>query len=524
DSAALAAALGGAVARLQSLGYLDARVRAAWAADGGPRLAVRVDPGVADRWRALAVDVPREDSAKVAAWLRWDAGGVADPGRLADALAGAVRDADAGGYAWADLGVSDWRADSGRVDVRVSGALGPRVTVDAVRIEGLHATRRDVAERALGRLVGAPYDPAAARAAATRLEQLGVFSRVEYGGLQGGPDWRRGALDYRVEEPRYNRFEGAVGVQGAAGPVGLASLALGNLLGTARAAALSWQSPGRGLSQFEMHYAEPFVLGLPFRAELAVAQQIQDTLYTRTQWGARLGHVLASGERIEAGLEEERVIQPQGDASEADLENTLFSIERDRRDDPVAPRRGVRLKLTATQVFKRETLRLPEPDGSRRRSARESVVELRGEAHRPLGPGSGLALEGWLAGRFSSERVLPDYERFAVGGAATLRGHDEQEFRADRVALTRLEWRRFLGPHGERVALFWDHATLENREALPAPPGVDAGDHEVVRNADGVGAGLQLPAAGGLVDVDYGLAPGRGFLDGKIHLRLVTTF
>ena len=31
-------------------------------------------------------------------------------------------------------------------------------------------------------------------------------------------------------------------------------------------------------------------------------------------------------------------------------------------------------------------------------------------------------------------------------------------------------------------------------------------------------------AAGGLVDVDYGLEPGRGFLEGRIHLRLVSTF
>lgn len=41
---------------------------------------------------------------------------------------------------------------------------------------------------------------------------------------------------------------------------------------------------------------------------------------------------------------------------------------------------------------------------------------------------------------------------------------------------------------------------------------------------DGLGFGMRLPAGGGVVDLDYGLEPGRAFLDGKIHLRLVTAF
>ena len=72
---------------------------------------------------------------------------------------------------------------------------------------------------------------------------------------------------------------------------------------------------------------------------------------------------------------------------------------------------------------------------------------------------------------------------------------------------------------GEHVALFWDHAEMETREATLAE-----GTRVVHRRADGLGLGLRLVAAGGRVDVDYGVAPGRGALDGRIHLRLVSTF
>ena len=123
------------------------------------------------------------------------------------------------------------------------------------------------------------------------------------------------------------------------------------------------------------------------------------------------------------------------------------------------------------------------------------------------------------AARFSSQRVLPIFERFPVGGAASLRGHDEEAFRVDRYLLSRAEWRLFPAGGRQRVALFWDHAVMATRVATD--PG---GDRQSIENADGFGFGLRLEAPGGLIGLDYGLEPGRAPLEGKIHLQLVTTF
>lgn len=523
DSAALAAALVGAESRLQSLGWLDARIRASWYAEQGV-LEVTTEPGRRYHWGSVSCAVPGADSLLLVSLLRWPRGAPVDPAQLGARVDQALRQAEDQGHAWAQLSLTDWAADSGRVDVRLSGALGPRVVVSAVRIDGLRTTRRDVAARALGHLTGLPYNPTAARAAAARLAQLGVFSRSEFVGIEGGPQWQAGVLAFRVEEPRYNRFEGAVGVQGQAGVIGLATLELGNLLGTARSAALGWQSRGAGRSDFSVRYTEPFLAGLPFRVEGALVQQLQDTTYTRTRWGVRVGHVLGAGDHIEAGLEEERVVQTHGDARTAELQNTVFAYERDGRDDRVAPRHGTRFRVTGTGVFKRETLRVPPAGSSPTHRSRAGLAEARAEWHRPTGATTGIALELWATGRFSSERVLADYERTPVGGATTLRGHDEDAFRADRVALSRLEYRWFPGTVGEQVSLFWDHAHMVTRQPVLDGTGATLGDRSVVRGADGIGLGLRLRAAGGLVDVDYGLEPGRGFLEGRIHLRLVSVF
>lgn len=514
DSGAVARALAGATAALQSGGWLGGRTHATWAADR-TALLVRVDAGPRSRWGTLAFEVPPEDSAAFAAEVAWRAGAPADPVALSAAVARAVDRAAAAGHAWARLGVSGWSADSGRVDVRLSGARGPLVTIGDVRLEGLRSTRLDVAKRALGRLEGRPYDPASIRAAEQRLAALGVFRRVEYLGLAGAGDWRRGVLRWKVEEPRYNTFEGAVGVQGGGSAVGLARLDLGNVLGTARAVSLAWQSRGRGLTEFGARYAEPLALGTPLRLELALQQQVQDTVYTRFRWGAKARTALGSREAIEGGFEKERVVQTTGEVRSADLSSVTFAIERDARDDAGAPRRGTWSRLAATQTDKREVLRSPAAS----RDARTSAAELRGEWHRPLRGAQGLAVELRAAGRFSSQGLLADWERWPLGGAASLRGHDEEAFRADRFVLVRAEWRYFLGGHGERLLLFWDHAEMQTRRERP-----EGGDQLVRDGADGVGFGMRLPAAGGLVDLDYGLEPGRGFLDGKIHLRLVTAF
>ncbi len=515
DSVALASAVVAAATRLQSAGYLNARIEAQWRTGADAVLEVRTLPGVVHRLSAVSLDGSREDSLVFIPALRLRVGEPADPSAVTTAITNAVRVAESRGHAWAQLGVSAWQVDSGRVALRLTGGLGPRVRVDGVRIEGLVATDPKVAKRALGRLQDRIFDPASARGAVSRLEQLGLFRRVEYLGLEGGPDWRAGTLAYRVEEPRYNQFEAALGVQGEAGVVGLAHLDLGNLAGSGRAVALQWRSRGKGLTDFDARYAEPMLFGTALRFEAAVSQQLQDTLYTRTRWGGRFRLALSPGRRLEVGYEEEQVVQTRGEIRSADLQNTSFALERDGRDDRLAPRRGTRTRLGATQVFQRERLRAAD---TRRKSSASAIV-AEAEWHHPLRQSSGVALETVAAGRFTPRAVLADYERYPLGGAATLRGHDEEAFRVDRYVRTRLEWRYFLGRDGQRLTLFHDQAWFQTRQAA-----IEGGDRLVRDAAAGLGFGLRLPAAGGLVDLDYGLAPGRGFLDGKIHLKLVTTF
>jgi outer membrane protein assembly factor BamA len=512
DSLILAQTLGAVVEKLEEMGHLDARAHGGW--ESGARLVIEVREGPRYRLGAIVIAAGASaDSARFAAGLGLHRGDPAAPRAVAAAIERALTNVVDHGFPYAELGVSRWQADSGLVALRLDGTLGPQVTVTRARIEGLKVTRESVALRSMGRLAGLPYQRDAALAGRDRLMQLGLFRSVSFEGLEGEGDWSKAQLVYKVDEPRYNQVEGAFGVQGQGGTVGLAKLDLGNLLGTGRALSLAWQSQGQGRTDFGARYIEPLVLGAPLRVELRLDQQMRDSLYDRTRWGGSLQLLRSAAEKIEAGYDQERVVQPSGPVQEANLQSTSFSVERSTLEPLLAPRRGSRLMLIATETFKREVLR---PIGTQ--SSSESALEAHGEWTRALVGATTLGLEGGAGGKFGTERILPVYDRYAIGGAATLRGYDEEEFHVDRFALSRLELRRLLG-RAQRVFLFWDHAWMQTR--LPIDLTSDRID---TMQRDGIGFGMRLETAGGVVGIDYGLEPGRAPVEGKIHLRLVSAF
>ncbi len=513
DSTSLASGLEAVVAALQTEGFLDARAHGEWT--GREVLTLRIDEGARYRLGTVSVRAGSvEDSARAAQVLGLKSGDPASPERIARALEAGAAELVRQGHAYAELGVRGWEADAGRLDLTIAALPGPKVTVSEVRIEGLTVTREDVARRVLRGLEGEYYDPAAAAAGRERLLRLGLFRDVRFDGLVSAGDWSRGRLLYSVDEPRYNAFEGAVGAQGEGGVVGRVRVELGNLLGTGRSTSLRWESTGQQRSNIAAYYREPMVLGALLGADLMLEHEVRDSTYTRTRWGGGLHWTATARQVLEAGFDVERVVQTAGNVSESRLENVRFAVERAVWDDAAAPRSGYRTRVAAAQVFKRERLR---PTGSS--TARASAVQAWIDLLRPLTPRSGTSLELSGAGRFSSESVLSTYERWSLGGAATLRGFDEDQFRVDRYALSRFEWRLSAGGHQQHAYLFWDHAWTWTRQAVAA-----GGDAVETQHLDGVGGGLRLETRAGRIGMAYGLEVGRPPLEGKIHVQLVSAF
>ena len=244
-------------------------------------------------------------------------------------------------------------------------------------------------------------------------------------------------------------------------------------------------------------------------------QQIQDSLYARTRWGGRARFTLGAQEQLEAGWEQERVVQERGELERAEIQSTLFALERNALDEPQAPRRGTRTRLEATQSFKREVLR---PAGER------SARSLGGPAARRVAPaarargGAEPGAGGRGAGSARSACCRSTSATRWVGrracGATTRRPSASTATRC-RAWSGAGSW----GPPGSARSC----SGITPRWA-PGSRSRQGGDRLEVVERDGLGFGLRLETAGGLVGVDYGLEPGRPPLEGKIHLQLVSTF
>jgi outer membrane protein assembly factor BamA len=530
DSAAVVSAGTRLVAALESDGFLEARLDSVVAGpvrgDGPDRhaeLVIHVAPGPrATLARVTWEGLVRLTPAEAGALSGLVPGAPFRPGALPASLARVLDAYEERARPAARLFVVDLGRVGGGVALALRAIEGDSVVVAETAFPGAVSTRRSVLEKSVQAAVGVPYDRARVRDARQRLADLGVFARVDEPTLEV-LDGGRARLSFPLIEGSANAFDGALGFQGAGAAgggvgqrgriTGLFDLVLGNLGGTARQAAVRFEGRGGGVNEFRLRYAEPMLLGLALRGEVALDQLVEDTLYTRTRGAARFTFSAWSGVRAWLSVAGERTVLEEGPVERATASATEAGIEADRRDDALRPRRGWRAAFATGTAFKRERLR---PEDSRR--ATQVTAWLRSEGHRRIGASTGLRLHLDGALRLSNEPVVPFYDLDPVGGALSLRGYREGQFRASRWAVARTEFGVFPAAAGRAYA-FVDQGVLYRPFLDPGGRPVSRTDYHL-----GGGLGIEAPSGLGLVSLSLGWGRGDGPLDGKLHVRLINRF
>jgi outer membrane protein insertion porin family len=107
---------------------------------------------------------------------------------------------------------------------------------------------------------------------------------------------------------------------------------------------------------------------------------------------------------------------------------------------------------------------------------------------------------------------VPFHELLAVGGASSLRGYREEQFRGTRTAVGTLEYRYLLGRHA-RAVVFLDVGYFYR-----------GGPNFAKDTKLGYGIGLRGETRLGTISLDYGLGEGDDLLDGKLHVGLIRGF
>ncbi|WP_442886651.1 BamA/OMP85 family outer membrane protein [Congregicoccus parvus] len=302
---------------------------------------------------------------------------------------------------------------------------GGKVTVGEVRFEGADDVKERVLRRAVSVASGDDFVRARFDEDRLRLSALGVFSSVRTEVEPGGQAVRD--VTYRTSPGKrlelgllagYGSYE-----QLRAG----VELQQWNLFGRAHRARFQGVYSMRSISGNYV-YAIPQVFGTTTDASLQIyGLQREEVSFDREDLGASVGL-----RRFVRALGADVAVRYQFESVEADITDPTARVEvptdsrvasvtldltRDRRDNPLQPRRGSHLSATLELAS--------EAIGG---SAEYQLLDLRGSWHRRIGSGRWLhvgARHGLVSALGASREGIPFSKRFFPGGENTVRGFRE---------------------------------------------------------------------------------------------------
>jgi outer membrane protein assembly factor BamA len=374
---------------------------------------------------------------------------------------------------------------------------GPEVRLSDVRFSGPAETRPGLLKRLLGLRTGVPFSETETRKAIARLAADPLLTIKGYEIRRSGDDYW---LDVAVQEKKSSRVLGSAAYSAEYRElVGQFDLNLANLFGTRRSVVLSWQGT-RSRQDFDFAYTEPWLLGTGIDARAEVQHRIRDTSYAATNLG--LAGRLKVSELLHLSVETGYELVAAGAGLRSARTWWVGSgLEADNRDNRANPARGAYGNLLT-----RFGSRAFDTSGSQ--ALARGYLDVLGTF--PLARQLNLTTGGHLRGLLVSGATY-DYDRFELGGAASIRGFREGELKTARAAWLNTEL-RYLTGQSSRVYPFFDVALLQDSAAY--------------RWRAAYGVGLRVGSRLGIFGLDYGvpLRTGSGPLKGKLHFSLQTDF
>jgi outer membrane protein insertion porin family len=398
-------------------------------------------------------------------------------------------------------------------------AEGEPAHLAEVRAEGNSHSRSDLIERLSGLEAGEPVDVRQVDEAASLLRRSGLFAGVDPPLLYraGGSTGDVGVLLRVREQERRNTIFGSVGMAQdptteAAYVNGAIDLQLRNIYGTGRDLGVAWKRDRLSGSNLALAYRERFLFGWPLGFEGDLRQVVRDSTYTFQT--AALGVVLPLGRSLglEVGTAFDRSVFHVGLSGNAlRLRQRIGLVFQSLASETDLRRFGL-LEVHAEYARKRNDLvRAGVEDHTR---VRQTLWSGRFDVGAPLGARHVVAARGEWFVIDSNEAEVPESELFYFGGARTLRGYREDQFRGDQVAYGGVEY-RFGDPRGARLYAFTDAGGLRRKHADGR---LDEEFHV------GYGLGLRGQVASGIFDLSFGIGEERSLAGMKVHVSLLQRF
>ena len=442
--------------------------------------------------------IPQEE---VAGRLGVTRGTPFDPAGLESAMTALLTGLNSSGYPYAQVWMTGFEYDGedNTVDLTFAVYGGEESVIETVIFDGLSKTDSSLALQTSRLKSGERFDEEKLGRAPRYLSASGLFTSV------GRPEVSRlgpGKVGLRIpveEKKRGNSIQGIFGFakKETEGYItnGSVDIALRNIGGSGRDVDFRWLDDGLNYRTLHFRYSEDFFFGLPPGLDAELRQDVYDTLYDYTMVGFDMSVGISPGSDLSAGYTWDNNIPQNDPVLDRSVRHRFRAGAR-----TVWPGRAL-LSLTLEGALRNEYASGMTNTDSQLLYGFEGHVEM------PAFTGQSFYLRGVSEGVFSKDAVRAA-ETYPLGGARSLRGYRENQFRGEKVAFANFEY-RFGG--ASRIFLFYDAGAYYRKET----------GWEFL---DGLGFGLMSSSKLGTVALSFGMGE-RIALDGMlIHISLIENF
>ena len=423
------------------------------------------------------------------------------------------------GYLYANAVIERLDIDAEGVTVGIVITEGKVATLQEVQIHGNDHSQAQLIKRISGLRTSQPANMSQIENATHTLRRSGLFASVQEPLLyrSGTSPTDVGVLVRVVESQRRNTVFGTVGVArnpttGSAYVNGAIDLQLRNIWGTGRDLDVAWRRDAIRGSNLLLGYRERFVFGSPFDLQFELGQTVRDSTYTYQTLSAGLTLPIRHSLSLQLGTA---------------LDRSVFHTTIQGNNRRLRQRIGLQVQGNGREVdgdafgllsvhleYARKNNDLLVAGIEDRSKVRQTVWRGHYDAGVPLWHNHVIGVRGQWYWIDSNEPEVPESELFWFGGARTLRGYREDQFRADQVILSSLEY-RIGDPRTGRLYAFVDAAGHRRRLA---------GNVLTEQVHVGFGLGLRATVPSGVFDLSFGMGEERSFSEVKVHVSLQQRF
>jgi outer membrane protein assembly factor BamA len=410
-------------------------------------------------------------------------------------------------------------------DVFLKIKKGEPSTITKVEITGNEKTKDYVILRSINLKENEKYSQTRIEDIPKKLNRLRFFEPVSTPTFYFNSK-NEGVLQITVKEKQTNNFDGIIGYvpdtrEGETGYfTGFVNISLRNILGTGRAAAIKWQQQERNTQEIELKYLEPWLFGFPFNVGTAFFQRKQDTSYVQRKFEGTLDYIATEDITASVLIASETTIPTESEFSQFTVFNsnsftTGLSLLINTSDDFYAPTSGMIFRNT--YKFSRKKINGPEEFITPAIETKINLQRIEVDFSYFYEFFSRQIAALSLHGREMRGSSFDQSDLYRLGGTYSLRGYRENQFIANRIFWSNLEYRYLLTKRTFAYLFFDTGYYLRNEEP----------ERNIERNEGfkvGYGLGLNLETAIGVLGVNFGIAKGDSFSDGKIHFGILNEF